>query len=259
MLNKKGSSNLREQQALLRPVIRLFKSFQIVIVGDREFHSIELAQWLHSQKCYFALRQKKETTFRQKRAEFQPLYNLDIRPGERKFYRQVYWTQTRQSSRFNLAIYWKRKYRKKQQQEPWYILTNLTNLEETLRVYRQRFGIEAMFSDCKTGGYNLAGTQASPERLTRLILLIALAMTSAWLQGKRTQLQGLSDYICRPQESSLNRRRHSNFYRGLYAFNWIAAFLLYTTIVEEIISNHSDNAVFYQRGLKAIKLIQQPL
>ncbi|MDB9306121.1 hypothetical protein PN488_17375, partial [Nodularia spumigena CS-591/12] len=43
----------------------------------------------------------------------------------------------------------------------------------TVKIYGQRFGIEAMFKDCKTGGYNLEGSQASPDRLVRLILLIA--------------------------------------------------------------------------------------
>jgi hypothetical protein len=62
-------------------------------------------------------------------------------------------------------------------------------LKSTIGVYRQRYGIEAMFKDCKSGGYNLEGTQASPEKLISLIILIALAMTSAWLKGKRTQLQ----------------------------------------------------------------------
>ncbi|MBD2293375.1 hypothetical protein H6G06_07705 [Anabaena sphaerica FACHB-251] len=46
-----------------------------------------------------------------------------------------------------------------------------------------------MFKDCKTGGYNLEGFQASPDRLVRIILLIALAMTSAWLQGKKLNLK----------------------------------------------------------------------
>ncbi|WP_442947831.1 hypothetical protein [Nostoc sp.] len=46
---------------------------------------------------------------------------------------------------------------------------------------------EVMFKDCKTGGYNLEGSKANPDRLVRLILLIALAMTSAWLQGERTE------------------------------------------------------------------------
>jgi hypothetical protein len=34
-------------------------------------------------------------------------------------------------------------------------------------------GIEAMFRDCKSGGYNLEGSQANSQRLTNLILLIA--------------------------------------------------------------------------------------
>jgi hypothetical protein len=38
-------------------------------------------------------------------------------------------------------------------------------------------GIEAMFKDCKTGGYNLEGTKANNHRLTNLILLIAIAYT----------------------------------------------------------------------------------
>ncbi len=33
-------------------------------------------------------------------------------------------------------------------------------------------GIEAMLSDCKTGGYNLEASQANVQRLTNLILLI---------------------------------------------------------------------------------------
>jgi hypothetical protein len=57
------------------------------------------------------------------------------------------------------------------------------------------YGIEAMFKDCKTGGYNLEGCQASPEKLIALMILIAIVMTSAWLRGKRTQLQGQEKYL----------------------------------------------------------------
>jgi hypothetical protein len=41
------------------------------------------------------------------------------------------------------------------------------DLETALIVYQKRFGIEAMFKDCKTGGYNLEGSKASPQRLVR--------------------------------------------------------------------------------------------
>ncbi len=37
-------------------------------------------------------------------------------------------------------------------------------------------------------------------------------MTSAWLQGKRTKLQGQEKYVCRIQETGRTRRRHSNFW-----------------------------------------------
>jgi hypothetical protein len=51
----------------------------------------------------------------------------------------------------------------------------------------------------KTGGYNLEGCQASPEKLIALIILIAMAMTATWLRGKKTQLQKQEKYVCRPQ------------------------------------------------------------
>ena len=40
-----------------------------------------------------------------------------------------------------------------------------------------------MFRDCKSGGYNLEGTKANQQRLTNLILLIALAYTASCLSG----------------------------------------------------------------------------
>lgn len=45
LLDKKGACNLAEQKQVLRPVIRLLNKYQLVLVGDIEFHSIELAQW----------------------------------------------------------------------------------------------------------------------------------------------------------------------------------------------------------------------
>ena len=50
----------------------------------------------------------------------------------------------------------------KDQDEVWYILTNLNSLDAALKVYKARSGIEAMFKDCKSGGYNLEGSKAFP-------------------------------------------------------------------------------------------------
>lgn len=259
LLEKEGSSNLAEQQKVLRPVIRLLKKYKLVVVGDREFHSIELAKDLQGQNVSFVLRQKQNTTFRQKRREFQPLSSIPIHPGIRQFYTNINLTQKPGFSRYNLAVYWKRKYRGKQEDEAWYLLTNLPNLKTAVAIYSQRFGIEAMFRDCKTGGYNLEGSKASPDRLVRLILLIAISLTCAWLQGQRTLLQRQQTYVCRPQEKGRTRCIHSSFWIGLYGQNWIFAFHECQLWVEELIGSIRNKQGVYRQGLRAMTLIQQAL
>lgn len=86
LLDKKGACNFLEQKQVLRPVIRLLHHYKLIVVADREFHSIELAQWLHHQRLSFVLRQKCSTTFREKRQPFQPLSHIPIQPGIRRFY-----------------------------------------------------------------------------------------------------------------------------------------------------------------------------
>jgi hypothetical protein len=259
LLDKQGASNLAEQQQVLRPVIRLLKRYKLIIIGEREFHSIELAQWLHRQHLSFVLRQKSSRTFREKRQPFQALDSIPVQPGIHLFYPKVGFTKKKGFSRFNLVAFWKGKYRGKQEDEPWYLLTNLPNLKSAIKVYSKRYGIEAMFKDCKTGGYNLEGCQASPDKLMALIILIALAMTSAWLQGKRTKLQRQEKYVCRIQETGRTRKRHSNFWIGLYGSNWLIAVDSCQEWVESMLSLVRNKKSFYQKGFRAVKLIGQAL
>lgn len=117
--------------------------------------------------------------------------------------------------------------------------------------------LKRAFKDCKTGGYNLEGSKASPDRLVRLIFLIALAMTSAWLAGQRIQFQRQQTYVCRSQEKGRTRKRHSDFWIGLYGQNWIVAFHECQVWVKELIASIRNQHRFYQRGLRAMALIQQ--
>ncbi|MEH2255829.1 hypothetical protein [Nostoc sp.] len=56
LLPKRGCSNLGEQKKLIRPLLRLFKGYQMLVLGDREFNSIKLANWLHNKGIGFVLR-----------------------------------------------------------------------------------------------------------------------------------------------------------------------------------------------------------
>jgi hypothetical protein len=153
--------------AVLRPVIKLLKGYEVVIIGDREFRSVELAYWLKKKKVYFALRLKQDAFVKKPGKTYQRLSDIGLAPGMKLFWSEINYTKETGFGKFSLAAYWKRKYRGKASAEGWYILTNLSQIEEVIKVYQAHFGIEALFKDCKTGGYNLEGSKASIERLTR--------------------------------------------------------------------------------------------
>jgi hypothetical protein len=260
LLDKKGASNLAEQKAIIRPVLLLLKKYELVIIGDREFHSVKLADWLKKkgkkQKVFFAFRQKQGTNFKKGRSDYQAFSDLGISPGMKLFLTGVKVTKEKGFGRFNVASYWKRRYKSKQEKEPWFILTNLDSLELVLKAYRARMGIEAMFKDCQTGGYNLEGSKANNQRLTSLILLIAIAYTNTALKGKFIKKTGQAEYIGRLQDKRRIQRRHSNFWIGLYGAIWIEAWEYCQVNVQLMMNNNPQKFVYYQRGLKAMSLIE---
>ena len=61
LLDKKGNSSAKEQIEILSKIFDVFKNYQKVILGDREFCSVDLAKWLKkNEKTLFVLRVKKE-------------------------------------------------------------------------------------------------------------------------------------------------------------------------------------------------------
>ncbi|NEQ83202.1 MAG: transposase [Moorea sp. SIO2I5] len=135
LLPKKGNSSLAEQKKVLTPVLRLLHLLPVLVLGDREFHSVQLAKWLQDRKVDFALRQKKGTCLQDDDAVYRPLKDLGVKPGSSRFYSNIYYTKIHQLGNFNLAVHWKRQYQGKGAKEPWYILTTLNNLPQTLSCY----------------------------------------------------------------------------------------------------------------------------
>jgi hypothetical protein len=228
-----------------------------VVLGDREFHSVELARWLIEKKVYFVFRQKKDTLIKLKKLPYQKLATLPLIPGTKIFLTGIKVTQQKGFGSAAIAACWKRKYRSSVAEEPWYLLTNLLTLEETLKAYKKRVGIEAMFKDCKSGGYNLEGSKASIERLTRLVLLIAIAYTCSTLKGKVIKSLGQQKYIGRKRKIQQSLTKNSNFWIGLYGDVWLLAREFIIEWIEELMRTNPNKLLFYQKGLRAMSVIQQ--
>ena len=102
---------------------------------------------------------------------------------------------------FDIACKWKKNYRGLTVDEAWFILTDLGSLPVALDAYKQRMGIEEMFRDCKTGGYNLEGTSLKENRLINIILLVTLAYSSAVFQGTEIQKKQVQKYVSRQKKN----------------------------------------------------------
>lgn len=203
------------------------------------------------------LRQKKSTKIQLAGLGFAPLKDLSLVPGNRRFLDQIQVTQLHQVSQIAIGIYWRRTYRGMGYQEPWYLLTNLPSLSEAVQAYKKRVGIEAMFKDCKTGGYNLEGSQAQIERLTRLVLLIAIAYTHSTFKGQTIRLRGQSEYLGRNRKVKQTLTRNSYFWLGLYGSSWLLFASLVKEWIDRLIRLNLNKLPFYQRGQRAMFIIQK--
>lgn len=101
------------------------------------------------------------------------------------------------------------------------MLTNLTSFDAVILAFNRCSEIEAIFKDCKTGGYDLESTHACGQRLMALILLIIIAYTCAIKAGRQCRNMGFQKYVGRLQELERRCRRHSLFWIGLYGQLWV--------------------------------------
>ena len=141
LLDKKGNSNIAEQRRLLKSTLRLLKGYKVVVIGDREFGNINLADWLSKQGCQYVLRTKSNKYVRQENENYQQLLSLGLKPGKSFYLRQVEFTKQSGMTRVNIAFYWSKVTKGKIKNEGWYLINNLSNLKQTIEAYKKRMGM----------------------------------------------------------------------------------------------------------------------
>ncbi len=90
VLRQVENSDFNTQKRLLKTVLTLLRTYPVLVLGDREFHSPKLAECLDDRGVFFALRQKKDPHFQAALdEEYQVLKNLGFKPGISKFYEGI--------------------------------------------------------------------------------------------------------------------------------------------------------------------------
>lgn len=112
LLGKLGHTNATEQKLFLSIVLELLKDYRKVVLGNREFCSVDLAKWLSSNAhTYFSLRLKKNSYIEIKAQIWQQLQDLGLNPGMSVYHQGLKVTKSQGFGPFNLAAKWKRTYR----------------------------------------------------------------------------------------------------------------------------------------------------
>jgi hypothetical protein len=259
LLDKQGCSSFAEQTQAIGKVLGLLKPYRVVLLGDREFCSVRLAQWLKRQTLYFCLRLRQNEFVEVERALYLHLYDLCLEPGMKLFFQGTRVTLKKGFGQFNVACHYQAQQWGCLPEEPWFILTNLKGLAVAIEAYRRRFDLEEMFRDFKQGGYNLEATNVEGERLVALILVIAIAYTSATLNGRIVQTLEVEPYVGRLTEDHRVELRHSHFYIGSYAQAWVQWMAPYAQIVTQLLRLSPHKQPYYRKGFKAMNLIHSIL
>ena len=255
LLPKLGSSNLQEQTLAIQQVLPLFKEYKLIVLGDREFCSVDLGNCLKAMGVSFCLRLKKNHCLETENLIWQRLDQLGVVPGTSLYFQGVRVRKTRPVAGFDIACKWKRKYRGKKVKDAWFILTDLGSLPVAVAAYKQRMGIEEMFRDCKTGGYNLEGSGLRGERLIKMILLMVLVYTSAIFQGTEIPKKQVQKYVSRLKDKRKKYRRRSTFGVGKDGEQWVNYLDLHSLEIQELMKLTRNKRRFYQQGIRAATLI----
>jgi hypothetical protein len=256
LLPKLGNSTCESQTTNLEQVLPLFSEYKVILLGDREFSSVDLANWLKEKGVSFCLRLKKNLCIETEHLVWQRLDELGIVPGTSLYFQGKRVRKTRPVTGFALACKWRRNSGKYQVKEAWFILTDLRSLPAAINAYKQRMGIEEMFRDCKKGGYDIEGTSLKGNRLINMILLMTLAYSSAIFQGTELKKKQVQKYVSRRKEPKKRYRRRSTFGVGLDGEKWVNYLEQYSLEVEQLMKLTPSKRRFYQQGMRAATLIQ---
>lgn len=206
-LGHAGASTQKEQIALLKRIKPWIPPETLVfVIADREFRGMNLACWIRRQSWHYVLRLKCDTKINLGDGNWQRLDSLGLKRGERRFLRNVHVALSNPFGPTHLALVWARS-----SKEPWYLLTDLEDLEEAVRLYRVRMWCEQLWRDFKSQGFDLEASHIEVgERLERLLLGIALATVWALWTGAKVVRRHL-----RRRVDSGRRRRLSLFLIGI--------------------------------------------
>lgn len=171
-----GATSADEQLALVKHVQPdLPPARRVHFYGDAEFRAVALQQYCRDQHWHWQVGLKSDLYIQTIDGLWQPLRDLGLTIGERRYVQEVYLTKEHRFGPVNLIADWS-----PNQESPRYWALDQSADAHAWRRGRKRFWIESTFRDWKSYGFDLENSQLDdPERLDTLLL--GMATTVLWM------------------------------------------------------------------------------
>jgi hypothetical protein len=174
---KQGTFQLRYVHAALRFIAEQLPpdTHHIWVVGDREYQDVVFQAFVRDTlHWHFVQRLDQSIWAFPTRYKAFKLNASGLQRGELRSWGRCRITQ-QQFGLVELIGYWA-----PDEDEPWYLISDVTLGREAVQIYARRFWIEEMFRDFKSHGWDLETSGLEiPARFERLLFVMALAYV--WL------------------------------------------------------------------------------
>lgn len=197
---KKGHFPVAMHIELIRAVQKLIpQGADVVCLGDGEFDGADWLNVLMGFGWKYVCRTSKDAALYEEGERFQLSEVCPLRGGRPVLIEGLEFTDKRDAI-VNAVAWWGRPYDK-----PLFWVTNFETAEEAHLWYGKRFSIETLFRDMKSRGFNLhkSGIRC-PERVSRLIIAVALAYIWMVYLGEYALQQGWQKIIHRAKRCDLS-------------------------------------------------------
>ncbi len=192
--HKSATVAFEEYRPMLEQAQSLLSEFgDVTLLADRGFPCHDLLEWLQQRPWHWCLRIPKDTLvhgpFRRGSCTID---FLKPQRGEAKLYHNVrLWEDASIACNLVLAMPIGL-----EEEEAWAIITDEAPSLETLWRYGKRFCCEEMFLDSKSSVFEFEGSKIrDAQSLSRLYLVLAIALLYATQQGLAVQLEGLRSQV----------------------------------------------------------------
>lgn len=206
----KGHTAVSDQIALFEAIRHLVPAeAKVWVMGDTEFESPLLLEWIQAQGWHFVIRQRGSIKVRQPGQPWLNINQFELLPGQTRVIGWVHLTEKYATTPIWLILHWE-----KGEDDPWYLVSDCLGERRLLKLYRTRMWIEEMYGDLKGHGFDLEATQLDdPDRISRLFL--AVCLTFVWLiaTGSRVVKCGWRHWV------DAKSRRNKSYFR--IGWDWI--------------------------------------